>query len=265
MFLACKQRINEKGITDENYLLAMLCVAAAAGIIPFAISKTIDKRILPTAIMLLSFISIFPTPFNLWNASVSSQKSRLEEVLIKNAMLEEGKLSKFSGNFFYGYDTISNALYYLDNKTDLEILYQWDKDNLLKEKAYAYEIMQALNVHQNLSENSPPMAEVKTEYFIHLPTIKFKEGQMLVPLLNRYTTVPDTFSGVKINEQGAFDLYKEGKLIETLVISSTDLKKQSMILTSSDKKSFVLYFTNLTYKYEKEMLVVEDIVGVIVD
>ena len=54
-------------------------------------------------------------------------------------------------------------------------------------------------------------------------------------------------------------------MAETLVITSTDLKKQFMILTSSDKKSFLLYFTNLTYKYEKEMLVVEDIVGVIVD
>lgn len=265
MFLACNQRINEKGITDENYLLGMLCVAAAAGIIPFAIKKTIDRRILPTVIMLLSIISIIPSPFNLWNASVNNQKSRLEEVLIKNAMLVEGKLSKFSGNFFYGYDTISNALYYLDNKKELEILYQWDKENLLKENAYAYEIMQALNVHQNQSQNSPPMAEVKSEYFIHLPAITFKEGQTLVPLLNRYITVPDTFSGIKINEQGAFDLYKEGKMIETLDITSTDLKKQSMILTSSDKKSFLLYFTNLTYKYEKEMLVVEDIVGVVVD
>lgn len=265
MFLACKNRINEKGITDENYLLAMLCVAAAAGVIPFAISKTIDKRILPAIIMLLSIISVLPTPINMWNASVNNQKNRLEEVLIKNEMLKEGKLSKFGGSFFYGYDTLSNALYYLDNKTDLDVLHQWDKDNLLKEDAYAYEIMQTLNVHQQLPPNSPPVAEVKTEYFIHLPAITFKEGQSLIPLLNKYITVPDTFSGIKINEQGGFDLYQIGKMTETLVVSSTQLKRQEIILTASDKKSFVLYFTNLTYKYEKELLIVEDVVGVVVN
>ena len=264
MFLACYHKLSVNGITDENYFLALLSIAAAIGVVPFAINSNIDKRILPTAIIILSILSVLPTPFNMWNASIRNQKSRLENVLVENSILTDGTLSKFNGKHFYGYDTLSNALYFLDHRTGLDFLKDWDKNNIIKENSYAYDIMKTLNINPNDSANNANFPEVKSEYFTHLPMITFNQGQTLVPFLNRYSTLPDTFSGLKINDFGEMDLYLEGKKSETLVLKSKDLKKQIIIFETSDKKIYNLYFTNLTYKYDEEKFAIEDAVGVVV-
>jgi hypothetical protein len=264
MLVACYNDIHKYGVKESNYFLSLLTVAAVITLISFLFKSNIDKRILPLSLIILGIISITPSPINLWNSVKRNQENRLIDILSKNEMIKNGNITKHSGNTLLGYDTLSTALYALENINDNQMIKSMDKDSIIKTATNPYDIMNALNIKNYNTATNDTIIQSLNKSFNHLPKISLISSTEILPLLNTYSIVTDTFSGIKVQANGNIDIYQNGENIETLIQKSYDLNKQYIILEAKDKSRYTLYFQHLYYRLKENKIIIEDVTGVVV-
>lgn len=93
LFIAILRRTGEYGITERRYFVFVLAIWLTIIALYFSISKTKNIKIIPYSLCILAFLTSFG-PWGAFSMSERSQMSRLEEILIKNKILVNGKIVK---------------------------------------------------------------------------------------------------------------------------------------------------------------------------
>ena len=133
LFLAIMERISQYGITEPRYLVLVMAVGLAVVVLYFVFSKKKDIRIIPFIIALLAFLSALG-PWSASSVSLSSQKSRLENYLVKINLLVDGQLVKPSQkSSFEDNKEMSSIVEYLYNTHGLTAFAGLLNDSIIAE------------------------------------------------------------------------------------------------------------------------------------
>ena len=113
LFLAVWQRVSEYGITENRYFVLVQAIALAWVVGYFNLSKNKYIKVIPITLCFLAFFSSFG-PWSAFSISKGSQTQRLEDYLVKNEILQKGKVQKISTRIpFEDQKEISSIVSYL--------------------------------------------------------------------------------------------------------------------------------------------------------
>lgn len=93
LFISILRRTNEYGITERRYFVFILAVWLAGIALYFTLSKAKNIKFIPFSLCVIAFLSCFG-PWSAYSISEKSQLNRLENVLSKNNIIEDGKIKK---------------------------------------------------------------------------------------------------------------------------------------------------------------------------
>lgn len=93
MFISMGIRVNAYGITENRYFVLALGIWVFGIMAYYSIIKKVKNIILPISLAIITFISICG-PLSSYSLSKYSQNKRFEKFLIKNNMIENGKIVK---------------------------------------------------------------------------------------------------------------------------------------------------------------------------
>ena len=91
LYFAILMRIGDYGFTINRYVVLMLGVWLTIVIVYFLIGRT-NIKFIPISLTIILVLSSFG-PWGMFSVSESSQLNRLDSILIKNNMLENGKIT----------------------------------------------------------------------------------------------------------------------------------------------------------------------------
>jgi hypothetical protein len=129
LFIAIGRRINDYGITTERYMVATLGVWLAAITLYFIFSRKKNIIIIPVSLAVMFFITSIG-PWGAFKVSERNQIKRLEKLLLKYEVLENGQAIKISEANEKKLKTkdanqINSILNYLAENHSLEGVAQW--------------------------------------------------------------------------------------------------------------------------------------------
>lgn len=96
LLLAIWQRIDQYGVTERRYFLAVLALWLAGIAIFYVLTRSRDIRVIPVTLCLIA-VATFGGPWSAYGVSEGSQVHRLERILSANGMLEEGEAVPATG------------------------------------------------------------------------------------------------------------------------------------------------------------------------
>lgn len=91
LWLAIWKRVDQYGVTERRYFLAVLSVWLAGIALYYAIRRSRDIRIIPASLCLVGLVT-FAGPWSAYRVSEASQIGRLRALLTRNEMLQNGVL-----------------------------------------------------------------------------------------------------------------------------------------------------------------------------
>jgi len=91
LWLAIWKRIDQYGVTERRYFLAVLSVWLAAIAVYYAVKRSRDIRIIPASLCLVGALT-FGGPWGAYRVSEASQIGRLRALLTQHEMLQDGTL-----------------------------------------------------------------------------------------------------------------------------------------------------------------------------
>jgi len=135
LFFAVWRRVTEYGMTEGRYLALALGVWLVLTILYFLLRPAKDIKFIPASLC-VGILIVSLGPWGALPVSERSQVVRLESLLKKNALLQDGKVHKSSGNV-YGRDTweVSAILSYLHDMHGYDAIQPWFDQPLRKEAA----------------------------------------------------------------------------------------------------------------------------------
>jgi hypothetical protein len=116
LFMAVMERISQYGITEKRYFILVLSLWLAGITLYMVFSKIKNLKLLPVTLSLLSVLSLFG-PWSCFSVSKYSQLSILEDLLVKNKILEGTEIKKTTEEIpFEDRKSISSIIsYFYDN------------------------------------------------------------------------------------------------------------------------------------------------------
>ena len=130
-FMAIGERIHTFGVTEQRYLVALSAVWLAVLVFLFTWRKNTSIKLMPCVLMGLLVLASFG-PWGAVGLSGHSQQSRLEQLLVKHEILQDGKVAKTENDIpFEDRKSISSKLEYLKKSKRHSKLREWfpDKDD----------------------------------------------------------------------------------------------------------------------------------------
>lgn len=92
MIVAIYTRINEYGITEPRFLVAILAVWLLGMAIYFGFMPQSNIKVIPMSLAVVGLVSIYG-PLSCFDVSLRNQKHRLETALAKNQLIKNGKIT----------------------------------------------------------------------------------------------------------------------------------------------------------------------------
>lgn len=106
LFVAIFTRILEYGFTENRYYVLLLAIWLTLIVLYFSFWKKPNIKFIPISLFVFGLFSLVFPYFNIFSVSKNSQKKELQEILVKNNLLENGKI-----NFNQSVqDTIANEI-----------------------------------------------------------------------------------------------------------------------------------------------------------
>lgn len=90
LLMAVWKRIDQYGVTEPRYILAILTLWLAAMAVLYGFVRSQNVKWLPASLCLLAFVTL-AGPWSAYAVSRSSQLSRLESILERNGLLADGQ------------------------------------------------------------------------------------------------------------------------------------------------------------------------------
>ncbi|HHV34142.1 MAG TPA: DUF4153 domain-containing protein [Syntrophomonadaceae bacterium] len=143
MFISMGIRINAYGVTENRYFVVVLGLWVSGMMLYFSFIKKRMNIVIPFTLALIALISVFG-PLSSYSISTRSQNNRLQAILIRNDMLQQGKIqaapADISGN---DKNEISRKLdYFSQNHTLQQVEYlphDFKMDDMEKVFGFPYE------------------------------------------------------------------------------------------------------------------------------
>jgi hypothetical protein len=133
LLLAIYKRIDQYGVTENRYFLAVLAVWLAAIALYFIFSRKRNIKLIPATLCLVAFVTSFG-PWGAYSVSRKSQMGRLGALLQKNEILDEGAVRKAPGDVSpEDAREISAITFYMVEHHGLESLEPWYGEERLAE------------------------------------------------------------------------------------------------------------------------------------
>jgi hypothetical protein len=130
LFIAILRRTGEYGITEKRYFVFVLAVWLTFIAIYFSISKIKNIKIIPYSLCIISFLTSFG-PWSAFSLSEKSQLGRLEEILVKNKILVDGKIVKATNPIpDEERQDVSSVVQFLDERNSLDRIQPWFETKL---------------------------------------------------------------------------------------------------------------------------------------
>ena len=127
-FMAIGERIYTFGVTEERYIVALSAVWLAVLVVLFTWRKNTSIKLIPGILMALLALAAFG-PWGAVGLSGYSQQSRLENLLVKYEILQDGKIAKTENDIpFEDRKSISSKLEYLYSSDRHSKLREWFPD-----------------------------------------------------------------------------------------------------------------------------------------
>lgn len=125
LFVAILRRTGEYGITEKRYFVFVLAVWLTFIAIYFSISRVKNIKVIPYSLCLVAILSSFG-PWGAFSLSEKSQLGRLEDILIKNKILVEGKIVKAVNPIpEEERQDASSIVQYLNQRRSLDLIRPW--------------------------------------------------------------------------------------------------------------------------------------------
>ncbi|MES2767418.1 MAG: DUF4153 domain-containing protein [Bacteroidota bacterium] len=123
--LAIWRRVSEYGITEERYFVIALAVWLLGITLYFIVSKKQNIKVIPISLFLISLAISFG-PWGAFEVSKRSQITRLENILVKNGVLKNGKVD-ISAKEIPGKQAqeVRSIIEYLSHTHGWETVYTW--------------------------------------------------------------------------------------------------------------------------------------------
>ena len=217
LFVAIGRRLLDYGVTEARFTVATAGVWLFLVCVYFIISRKDNIKFIPISLFLFTFFSILG-PFNMFRVSQGNQTSRLEALLVKNNLLENGiaipavdTISNEDGN------DIKSVLYYLGKHNYLENIPGWFEVEGIEDKNRSYDIIDYFNLDEKIHDASPRYCNI----FFALPLDMKIDGyeRMIMPA---YSTWPEkSFEGwdLRINEENElFELSLDSSILDEIKI-----------------------------------------------
>lgn len=135
LFFAVWRRVAEYGMTEGRYLALALGVWLVLAILYFLLRTEKDIRFIPASLC-VGILIVSLGPWGALPVSERSQVVRLESLLKKNALLEDGKVRQCSGNVSRAdIREVSAILAYLHGMHGYDAIQPWFSQSLSKDAA----------------------------------------------------------------------------------------------------------------------------------
>lgn len=118
MFMSIYQRINQYGITENRYYLVALGVWVLGIMLYFSFKKPLRNIVIPISLSFVILNSMYG-PLSSFAVSKNSQNNRLENLLLKNNMINDGLIVKNSDTSREDRREISNIISYFNEDHEL--------------------------------------------------------------------------------------------------------------------------------------------------
>ncbi len=131
LFLAIITRISDYGFTVNRYFVVVLAIGLTVVMLYFVFSKARDIRIIPIVLCIIAFVSSFG-PWSAFSVSQSVQQNRLNDLLVANEILHEGKIiDPETEPSFESRKEMSNVIGYLNEWYGVDAFDRWFDDSTL--------------------------------------------------------------------------------------------------------------------------------------
>ncbi|MDD4360608.1 MAG: DUF4153 domain-containing protein, partial [Syntrophaceticus sp.] len=97
MFISMGIRINAYGVTENRYYVIILGLWVFGIMLYYILTKKRNNIIIPVTLAVIALIAVFG-PLSSYSISTLSQNNRLEATLLRNDMLQEGKIQAAAGD-----------------------------------------------------------------------------------------------------------------------------------------------------------------------
>ena len=129
LLLAIWRRISEYGLTENRYIVVVLGLWLSVISLYYIISRTKSIKVIPLSLGILSLAVSFG-PWGAFSLSEHNQLNRLEEVLLKNNILVNGKVERAKQRIsFEDAKCISSVISYLSEVHGFDDIRPWFKEN----------------------------------------------------------------------------------------------------------------------------------------
>ncbi len=137
LFLAISRRTSEYGMTEKRYYVIVLAVWLAVTTIYYLLTNFRNIKYIPVSLALIAVVTS-AGPWSSFDMSINSQLSRLEEVLVKNSMLVNGKIVKAKDEISSEeVSDVKSIVEFLIQRRKLELIQPWfdtDLNNVTSDK-----------------------------------------------------------------------------------------------------------------------------------
>lgn len=127
MFISIWQRVNQYGITENRYYIIIFGLWIFGIMLYFSFKKPLRNIFIPISLSIIVLISIYG-PLSSFSFSIRSQNNRLNNILVKNGFLYEGKIISKPDTPNEVKKEINNIIYYFDNTHTLNDIHVLPKD-----------------------------------------------------------------------------------------------------------------------------------------
>ena len=93
LFVAIFTRILEYGFTENRYYVLLLAIWLTVVVLYFSFWKKANIKFIPVSLFAFGLFSLIFPYFNTFSVAKNSQKIELHEILVKNNLLENGKIN----------------------------------------------------------------------------------------------------------------------------------------------------------------------------
>ncbi len=239
LFVAIFYRVHQYGVTELRYYVLLLAFWLLGMAIYFLTSKTYTIKVIPVSLALLCFSSSFG-PWGAFSVARNSQINTLEQLLITNKLLVNGKVVKTTNTISKADNyQITSIINYLDKTHGFSYLQPWftqNLDSVLPDKRrYSYH-EQGDKIHELLG--------VKAEY----------DNEYNKSTRAKYFYYQSRFGNLVINTLGFNSIldFSCNTHEQQYNISSTEnltLKSDTEELTLKDKSNKIIGQLNLLETY----------------
>ncbi len=130
LFIAILRRTGEYGITERRYFVFVLALWLAVMALYFSVSRLKNIKIIPYTLCFIAFVTSFG-PWGAISLSERSQMGRLEEILIKNKILVDGKIVKAVNPLpDEERQDVSSVIHFLSDRNSLNKIQPWFNQNI---------------------------------------------------------------------------------------------------------------------------------------